>query len=119
LLPFSSLDRGNFFAILDIKMSSVHAFKAQPAPKLFRATDAFTLITNTTTGATTGGASISTDDVLMNMGTKVAHSSGSTLLKVKVLPVSGGSGTEANSYQTGYISLGEGSVAASAVAALA
>jgi len=71
----------------------------------------------------TGGQSIRVAQgaLLRDMGKKVyLPGAGSTLVKVKVIPETGGSplATEANSYRTGYISLGDGTLAASEVALL-
>jgi hypothetical protein len=93
-------------------MSSVHVYKAQPAHRLYR------VLANSTTIYLENGSSSSftadAGDVLADMGkTIILENNQGTLRKVQLI-VDGGAGDG----PTGYIVMGDGSLAASAVAVL-
>ena len=97
-------------------MTSVLSHKAQPAHHLYIATGSADILT-ITNGAASSSFTVSSGAVLADMGKTVVLTSG-TYKKVKLMPVASAMGTEANSYKTGYICMGDGSAAASSVAVL-
>lgn len=98
-------------------MSAIHAAKSQIPPfKLYRTNAQLYLLTAAGVDSTTQIASSGT--ILRDMGKKVyMPAEGSTLVKVQVVPITN-SATENNNYLTGYISLGDGTLAATNVSAL-
>jgi hypothetical protein len=97
-------------------MSAIHAAKSQIPPfKLYRTNAQLYLLTAAGVNSTN---QINSGTILRDMGKKVyMPAQGSTLVKVQVVPITN-SATENNNYLTGYISLGDGTLAATNVSAL-
>jgi len=89
-------------------MSSVHGAYFQVPPfKYYKATSEFFLLDENANTNMVCGVPLGT--VLRDMGRKVYKSAerNSTMVKVQIIPLTNMS-DEANMYQTGYISLGDG-----------